>query len=441
MEPWVIYVIIAGLVGLIIGYILSHLKGKSHVDHLATRNKELQLHVDQQQQAIHNQQAAHQVEVSAHIGQIAQLHTQTAVYQQKIEHQKQLYDQLIVEFNQERDLLRRAHNDSDQLSSQLAVARNKVTGLEEKLREYKSDVQSMEQRFEQLATKIFTEKTDILKRESSANIQGLLNPLKEKINHFEQRVNVVHSESQKQQGQLKEQLLHLQQLNQQVSQEANNLTKALKGDKKIQGNWGEMVLDNILRKSGLEEGREYEKQVHLVDERGLRHMPDVVINLPDQKKMIIDSKVSLVAYEKLINADTEENERLASSAHVTAIRNHIKSLSEKSYHDLIQSSPDFVLMFIPIETAFNIVTKEYPKLYNEAFDKNIVIVTPSTLLVSLKTIESLWQNDKQQKYALDIAHEAGKMYDKFHGLLNDLKKLGRQMDTTTKTYQDSMNKL
>ena len=240
---------------------------------------------------------------------------------------------------------------------------------------------------------------------------------------------------------LKEQLLGLKDLNQQMAKEATNLTKALKGDSKTQGNWGELVLERVLEKSGLEKDREYFVQQNFQREDGSRVMPDVVLYLPDNKKMIIDSKVSLTDYERMVNADDDERE-LFLKAHVNSIKKHVDQLSEKNYQDLYDiESPDFVLMFIPIEPAFAVAVNEDNALYNKAFEKNIVIVTPSTLLATLRTIDSMWNNEKHQQNAIEIAKQAGALYDKFEGLVLDLTSVGKKIDAAKSDYSSAMNKL
>ncbi|MCL4145004.1 UNVERIFIED_CONTAM: hypothetical protein GTU68_045134 [Idotea baltica] len=225
-----------------------------------------------------------------------------------------------------------------------------------------------------------------------------------------------------------------------MSKEAQQLTKALKGDNKIQGNWGEMILQRVLEKSGLEIDREYVIQKSFLMDDG-RKQPDVIIHLPDGKKVVIDSKVSLIAYERMINGAEDDRDSYL-KAHLLSIKSHIDQLSAKRYHDIYEmESPDFVLMFVPIETAFSAAINADVNIYNSAFDKNIVIVTPSTLLATLKTIDSMWTNEKQKRNSIEIATEAGKMYDKLVALLSDLQKIGAQMDTTKKSYASAMNKL
>jgi DNA recombination protein RmuC len=267
-------------------------------------------------------------------------------------------------------------------------------------------------------------------------------PLQDKIQLFEKKVEDTHKESIDYHAALRQQILGLSEMNAQMSKETMNLTKALKGDSKMQGNWGELVLERVLEKSGLEKDREYYVQQSHTNEEGQRVFPDVVINLPDGKKMIVDSKVSLTAYEKFSNEEDEIIRKSYLKEHVNSIKRHVDQLGEKNYHDLYQiESPDFVLLFIPLEPAFAIALNEDTTLYNKAFEKNIVIVTPSTLLATLRTIDSMWANQKQQENAFEIARQAGALYDKFEGFVGDLIKIGKKIDESKLEYGLAMNKL
>lgn len=295
--------------------------------------------------------------------------------------------------------------------------------------------------FELMASKILDEKSEKFTLQNKENIKNILNPLEEKIKNFERKVEDTQKESISMHSALKEQLLGLKDLNQIMAKEATNLTRALKGDSKTQGNWGELVLERVLEKSGLEKDREYFVQQNFQREDGTRVMPDVVLYLPDSKKMIIDSKVSLTAYEQFVNAEDDERP-LFLKAHVNSIKKHVDQLSAKNYQDLYDiESPDFVLMFIPIEPAFAVAINEDNSLYNKAFEQNIVIVTPSTLLATLRTIDSMWNNEKQQQNALEIAKQAGALYDKFEGLVIDLTGVGKKIDAAKTDYSAAMNKL
>ncbi|MDA9775416.1 DNA recombination protein RmuC, partial [Algibacter sp.] len=289
--------------------------------------------------------------------------------------------------------------------------------------------------------KILDEKSEKFTLQNKENIKNILNPLQEKIKVFEEKVDLTQKESISMHSALKEQLLGLKDLNQQMTKEATNLTRALKGDSKMQGNWGELVLERVLEKSGLEKDREYFVQQNFTREDGSRVLPDVVLHLPDGKIMIIDSKVSLTDYERLVNADDDDKAKFL-KAHVNSIRKHVDQLSDKNYQDLYDiESPDFVLMFIPIEPAFAVVVNEDNSIYNRAFEKNIVIVTPSTLLATLRTIDSMWNNEKQQQNAIEIARQAGALYDKFEGLVVDLTGVGKKIDAAKSDYSSAMNKL
>ncbi|MDC1323605.1 DNA recombination protein RmuC [Polaribacter sp.] len=327
-------------------------------------------------------------------------------------------------------------------SGQVADLKN----LQQKLDENKEEVTKLQEKFtkefENLANKIFEDKSTKFTEQNKQNIQTILNPLQEKIKGFEDKVDKTHKESIDYHAALRQQIVGLKEMNLQMSKETINLTKALKGDNKTQGNWGELVLERVLEKSGLEKNREYFVQQNFTNDEGKRVLPDVVIHLPDNKKMIVDSKVSLTAYEKFVNSEDETQKALFLKEHINSLKRHIEQLSEKKYEDIYKiESPDFVLLFIPIEPAFAVAINSDNFLYNKAFDKNIVIVTPSTLLATLRTIDTMWNNEKQQKNALEIARQAGSLYDKFHGLLNDLIGIGKKIDASKTDYNAAMNKL
>jgi len=325
----------------------------------------------------------------------------------------------------------------------------KITTLEAELRHHKekydhlvNDTEHQLQKFENIANKVLHHQSAVMDEKQKLGIKEILDPLKEKIKTFEDKIEKTNLESVGRHESLKEQMKLLYEKSDQVSKDANNLVKALKGDYKKQGNWGELILESILDKSGLEKNREYFVQVTERNYEGKMYKPDVVIQLPDGKKLIIDSKVSLNAYEMMVNADTDDEQKIAHKAHVLAVKNHIDTLASKNYHDLYKvESPDFVLMFIPIDTALSAAIQLDAELYLYAFDKNIVMVAPSTLLATLKTVDTMWRNDKQNRFAMEIAEEAGKMYDKFVGFADDMDKLGKQLNTAQSTYHDSMKKL
>ena len=320
--------------------------------------------------------------------------------------------------------------------------------LNDKLIEQKAELEKIQEKFtkefENLANKILDEKSTKFTEQNKENLKTILNPLQEKIKLFEDKVDKTHKESIDYHAALRQQIIGLKELNEQMSKEAINLTKALKGDSKTQGNWGELVLEKVLEKSGLEKDREYfiEKSFSTADENKVRLRPDVIINLPDNKKMIVDAKVSLTAYEQYVNADEEKDKNKYLKEHISSLNRHVDQLSEKKYEDIYEiESPDFVLLFVPIEPAFAIALNNDNQLYNKAFEKNIVIVTPTTLLATLRTIDSMWQNEKQQRNAIEIARQAGALYDKFEGFVTDLTKVGKKMDEAKLEYKGAMNKL
>jgi DNA recombination protein RmuC len=351
--------------------------------------------------------------------------------------------QQLVQSNSEKETIR---SEKESLAIQLSKKETDFENLWERNKEQKEEVNQLQEKFtkefENLANKILEEKTNKFTEQNKENLKNILSPLQDKIQLFEKKVEDTHKESIDYHAALRQQILGLKEMNAQMSKETLNLTKALKGDSKMQGNWGELVLERVLEKSGLEKGREYEVQQSFTTEEGNRVFPDVVINLPDGKKMIVDSKVTLTAYERYINEDDEETKAQYLKEHVIAIKRHVEQLGDKNYQDLYQiESPDFVLLFIPMEPAFALALNEDTTLYNKAFEKNIVIVTPSTLLATLRTIDSMWTNQKQQENAYEIARQAGALYDKFEGFVADLIKIGKKIDESKLEYSGAMNKL
>ncbi|MFC0604171.1 DNA recombination protein RmuC [Winogradskyella pulchriflava] len=350
--------------------------------------------------------------------------------------------QTVEKIESEREEIRR---EKDFLNTELSRRNSEFENLQQQNlkrdEELAKQQEQLRKDFELMASKILDEKSEKFTLQNKENIKNILNPLEEKIKTFEKKVEDTQKESISMHSALKEQLLGLKDLNQQMALEATNLTRALKGDSKMQGNWGELVLERVLEKSGLEKDREYFVQQNFQREDGSRVMPDVVLHLPDNKKMIIDSKVSLTDYERMVNADDDQR-ALFLKAHVNSIKKHVDQLSAKNYQDLYDiESPDFVLMFIPIEPAFAVAINEDNSLYNKAFEQNIVIVTPSTLLATLRTIDTMWNNEKQQQNAIEIAKQAGALYDKFEGLVTDLTGVGKKIDAAKTDYSAAMNKL
>ncbi|MFT4849126.1 MAG: DNA recombination protein RmuC [Sediminicola sp.] len=393
--------------------------------------------------------AALSLVIGAYIGNlIARLKSksETSKMEERLEQSKLQVDKLQEQFANsmiQRDTIR---DEKNFLNVEFAKRNTEFENLEQKLIEQKSEVEKLQEKFtnefEVLANKILDNKSEKFTKQNKENIDGILKPLQLKIESFEKKVDESHKESIDRHAMLRQQIIGLKELNEQMSKEAVNLTKALKGDNKTQGNWGELVLERVLEKSGLEKDREYFMQQSHTTHDGKRVLPDVVLHLPDSKKMIIDSKVSLISYERYVNEEDKEIQEKYLKEHIGSIKRHIEQLSEKKYQDIYEiESPDFVLLFIPIEPAFAIAINEDNSLYNWAFEKNIVIVTPTTLLATLRTIDSMWNNEKQQQNAIEIATQAGRLYDQFVNLTDDLVKVGNQLNTVKGSYDSTMVKL
>ena len=333
-----------------------------------------------------------------------------------------------------------------QLNALLAQQETTNKNLQEKLMLQKEELESLQQRFtkefENLANKILDEKSQKFTEQNKTQLDIILNPLKDKIRDFEQKVDNAYKAESAERNSLKGEIKSLVELNKQISEEANNLVKALKGDTKKQGNWGELILEKILERSGLIKDEEYKMQVSAQNEIGNRIQPDAVIYLPDSKHIIVDSKVSLVAYEAMVNAPDEEIREQSLREHVLSVRSHIKGLSEKSYQSSADfTSPDFVLLFMPIESSFGMAVQADNELFNFAWDRKIVIVSPSTLLATLRTISSIWKQERQTRNAMEIARQGGALYDKFKNFVDDLIEVGKKMDGAKTSYSEAMNKL
>ncbi len=332
------------------------------------------------------------------------------------------------------------------LGNELSASKANYVNLEKRLAEQKGELEELQAKFakefENLAGKILEDKSRKFTEQNKENLDTILTPLKERIADFEKKVNDVYISETKERAALAEQLKYLHELNKQMSEEANNLTKALKGDTKTQGNWGEYILESILEKSGLVKGREFVIQETIKSDDGANLRPDVIVNMPDNKSMVIDSKVSLTAYEAYCSEDDKVLKERSLSEHINSIRRHIKGLSPKDYQNLYGlQSLDFVLMFIPIEPAFALAVQNDAALFYDAFEKNIVIVSPSTLLATLRTISSIWKQEKQNRNALEIAKKGGELYDKLSAFVDDLIEVGTRMKRANESYESAMKKL
>ena len=333
-----------------------------------------------------------------------------------------------------------------ELNGKLSEAVTLNRNLQEKLQSQKAELEALQDRFtkefENLANRILEEKSQKFVEQNRNNLDVILNPLKEKIRDFEQKVDQAYKSEAAERNSLKGEIGKLVELNKQISDEAHNLARALKGDTKKQGNWGEFILEKILEHSGLERDREFKVQHSTSNEEGRRVQPDVVVFLPDNKHLIVDSKVSLVAYEAMVNAGSEEEREQYLREHVQSVKNHVRQLSEKKYQSAEgMNAPDFVLLFMPIEPSFSVAIQGDTELFAYAWDRKIVIVSPSTLLATLRTIASLWKQERQTRNALEIARVGGALYDKFKGFIDDLIDVGKKMDAAKAGYSDAMNKL
>lgn len=371
--------------------------------------------------------------------ELAQIETELKIAQERLTDEQKDSSELKTAIEKERE-------QSKELTAQLAYSQSDHKNLQEKLASQKEEIEQLNERFTKefklLANDIFEEKGKRFAEQNKTNLSEILSPLKERIGEFQQKVEDSNKQGAERNAGLVQQIKQLSDLNKQITKEAENLTKALKGDSKAQGNWGEVILERILEKSGLEKGREYETQVSETTEDGKRYQPDVVVKLPDNKNIIIDSKVSLVAYERFVNAEDEKDQMDQLKLHIASIRAHIKGLSEKNYQNLYGiEGLDFVLLFIPIEPAFTLAAQKDQELFNDAYTKNIVIVSPTTLIATLRTISSIWKQEYQNKNAIEIARQSGALYDKFVAFTEDLTKVGSQLKATTTTYEASMKKL
>lgn len=371
--------------------------------------------------------------------ELAGLRAKLEAAQEQLSGSVQLRDQLE---NERRSLTDTLH----QRDMRLAELETRLAGEREQLAKQavfvEQQMKALQLQFEQQASRILEEKAQKFTEQNKIGLDGLLSPLREQLKDFREKVENTYNNEARERFALKEQIAGLEALNRQISDDASNLTRALKGDKKLQGNWGEVILSRVLEESGLREGHEYQTQFSVTDDEGQRRLPDVVVHLPEKRDIVIDAKVSLNDYERYCSSeDATERERLL-KLHTAAIRNHIKALSEKRYEDLPGiRTLDFVFLFMPVEAAFMLAVEHDPALFREAFDKKIIIVSPTTLLATLRTVESIWRYERQNRNAEKIAKEAGLLHDKFAVLLDNLKKLGDALDRSQNAYHSTVNGL
>lgn len=366
---------------------------------------------------------------------IQQLSINVAVAEEKIKHLQNAE----AELKQYQHLLTTAKTKNAELQTRSAEQEKSTY---EKLKLLQNAEIQLKTQFENLAGKIFEDRSKQFAEQNKTSLDHIVTPLREQLGEFKQRIETVYDNENKDRISLREEIISLRRDTAKMNQEALNLTRALKGDKKIQGNWGEMILEKVLERSGLRKGIEYETQGAFRDDDNRLFKPDVIIHLPDNKDVIIDSKVSLLAYERYCSVDDEQERIIAIRQHTGAVREHIKSLSDKDYSGLHGiKSLDFVLLFMPIEAAFVAAFQADERLFTDAFEHKIIVVTPTTLLATLRTIENIWRYERQNENARAIAEKAGIVYDKIRGFVEELDKLGKQLSTVHTTYDGVMNKL
>jgi len=367
------------------------------------------------------------------------IHTEKLILDEKVEEFSKRLNENKFELDQER-------NKNLDLSKALSTKEAELRNINEKLETQKKDLENIQAKFaiefKNLANEIFEDKSKRFTDQNKTNMHEILKPLNEKIKDFEKRVEETYNKESKERFSLQNEIKRLFELNQQLSSDANNLTRALKGESKTQGNWGEVILENILERSGLVKDREYFVQTSFTNDAGKRLQPDVIITYPGERSVVVDSKVSLTAYERYVSADNEKEKENALKEHLVSIKNHINELSIKNYQDIYQlNSLDFVMMFLPIEPAYLLAIEKDHELWNYAYEKRVLLISPTNLIAALKMIASLWRQEYQNRNALEIAQKSGDLYDKFVSLLEDLKDIGKKLESTQVSYKSSMNKL
>lgn len=377
------------------------------------------------------------------VNSIQQAINQSAVAQGMLDGQVK---QKTEENEQLKKQLRDAQTETLELTNALTKVETDYDHLNKRMQEQAQELEQLRdkflQQFTSISNQVLMTNAEHFKKASAENLEQILSPLKERIKEFEAKVDATYEKSLKDSVSLKEQITQLASLNQQMSLDALNLTKALKGESKTQGNWGEYLLESLLEKSGLRKGVHYEREEVRQNDESRIYRPDVIIRLPDNKHLIIDSKLSLVAYEAYCSCEDDNQLEVFLRSHINSIRTHYTDLGRKNYHRLSGiNSPDFVMMYIPIEPAFNLALQNDHDIFTDAFDKNIVLVTTSTLLATLRTVAGVWRQEDQKRNVIRIAEESGKLYDKFVGFVDDLKTIGKHIESSQSAYGLAMNKL
>ncbi len=365
-------------------------------------------------------------------GSVEQLNSQLQLTQQQLASKEQELQQS----NSANSALREQNAElTKTLELEQSSAQEKIQLLEEAK-------QQLANEFKVLANQIFESKQSQLTEHNKQSVESVIKPMHAALESFKQRVETVHKEDLEGRASLGEQLKQLQTLNTQMSAEAQNLTSALKGDSKTQGNWGELILERLLERSGLREGVEFDREKSFVSDEGKRLRPDVIINLPDNKHIVVDSKVSLLHYEQALNSDSAEARQSALKLHLKSLKNHIDTLAEKRYEHLDRlNAPDFTLMFLPVEAAYLMAIEADSSIFESAFEKSVAVVTPTTLFTTLKTIEQLWRYERQSENTVKLIKRAAEVHDKFVGFVETFEKVGSQFDTAHKSYHKARNQM
>lgn len=445
MDAIIGYGIGSGLAGALVGWLIAWYHSQQRAAHQETERRLLQQASEQlkqerdrlTQQQTQQQQAQKQQEL-----ELRQLHGTLAATQEKLtqlDHWRGEAEQLARELRTQLEINSAQEAELREVTIRLEESR---MAAEEKQRLLVNSEQRLNAQFEHLANRIFEHSNRRVDEQNRQSLDGLLSPLREQLEGFRRQVQEGFGQEARERHTLSHEIRNLQQLNAQMAQEAINLTKALKGDNKMQGNWGEVVLSRVLEASGLREGHEYETQVNIQLEHNARMQPDVIMRLPQGKDVVIDAKMTLVAYERYFNGEDEATRETAIGEHVAAIRSHIRLLSRKDYQQLPGlRSLDYVLMFIPVEPAFLVAIDRQPELINEALGQNIMLVSPTTLLVALRTINNLWRYEHQSRHAQRIADRAAKLYDKMRLFVDDMSAMGQSLDKASESYRQAMKKL
>ncbi|MDG6773945.1 DNA recombination protein RmuC [Thiomicrorhabdus sp. ZW0627] len=414
--------------------IYSRFSLKSKLDRLSIENASQQEQLKSMEALAESQQKLQQrvSELQPLEGSVIQLERQL----ENLQNVLQQKETSLLELQERNNQLRET---SAELTSRLE---NEKQNAQEKIQLLEEAKQQLANEFKVLANQIFESKQSQFNEHSKQSVESVLKPMQAALESFKQRVETAHKEDIEGRASLTEQLKQLQSLNSKMTEEAQNLTQALKGDSKTQGNWGELILERLLERSGLREGVEFDREKSFVNDEGKRQRPDVVINLPDNKHIVIDSKVSLLHYEKALNSDSEVEKQTALKQHLSSLKNHIDTLAAKRYEHLERlNAPDFVLMFVPVEGAYMMAIEADPSVFENAFEKRVAVVTPTTLFTTLKTIEQLWRYERQSENTLQLIKRAAEVHDKFVGFVETFEKVGKQLDTAQSTYQTARKQM